>query len=102
MCTLGRDLPSFPTLRSSDLCALPSPRIVKHRFSAHERGEHSRLVRITVERARVEHREVGTVARRGDRTSTRLHSSHVARSYAVVGMLTSAFTRRRMRSKHSV
>src|SRR5437773_3561322 len=84
-----RDLPSFPTRRSSDLLVEHGDRRLEvGRYQVGEKsgqlraGEESLVHdRTTGERTREKARELGS--RRGDRKSTRLNSSHITISYAV-------------------
>src|SRR5437870_10591453 len=68
-----RDLHSFPTRRSSDLC---SPRGSTDRRAGSRTGSSSR-------RSSCSSRRACARSLWGDRKSTRLNSSHVAISYAV-------------------
>src|SRR5438034_3097059 len=77
-----RVLPSFPTRRSSDLCAIASAasRMVT---AAGERPLIEMGSRRTHERAAVAAARAAYIAGFGDRKSTRLNSSHTVISYAV-------------------
>src|SRR5439155_24734783 len=69
-------LPSFPTRRSSDLDAR------RHELSGRGPGHQHGVGRLAL-RGREPRRPLVSLARREDRKSTRLNSSHVAISYAV-------------------
>src|SRR5690606_41646329 len=87
-----RDLPSFPTRRSSDLARLPRGYSFE-RSLVHHRNRFRRTIdayaTAEVSRERVRYRSPeGPLLRRSsaatpDRKSTRLNSSHVKISYAV-------------------
>src|SRR5439155_17030591 len=81
-----RDLHSFPTRRSSDLCWLVSECWCFHRRRRHTASQCDSRFRKRIRRRR----QIPTVRRNWpssapciDRKSTRLNSSHVAISYAV-------------------
>src|SRR5438034_3867229 len=82
-CSLDhRDLPSFPTRRSSDLCQEVTPDLVVFRQEVFDDFlSHEPVILRRSGRMDLDNRPIGPPTR--DRKSTRLNSSHTVISYAV-------------------
>src|SRR5437870_12695012 len=77
-----RDLPSFPTRRSSDLAPPRAEHVAGEAFGVHPHQDVLAVLHVPVDQRHVQDRK-NVLVRMQDRKSTRLNSSHVAISYAV-------------------